>query len=316
MLKHAKQAELRESMRALKQMYLSRQYTQCVQYAEQLLKEVDEETHPVHLAYLNFYAALSHDTLARQSTLKNRFKELNAAEKHYMAAIEALSPPSACSSPPSSDDEPPSTPDSATLPDERIWQRQSYNFNNTLSVYSTNTYRTSMSSITSYVWELEQDPDSVLNHYSFPTPPPKERDLRRDSRRDSRGDLGAIYKRYSRHMKTEGHLSASVRNSQALPKPAPRQPARLPPSTPSFIVMVKGHLASVRGLKDNTVIRGVRFANDSPTPSPKTTNFRFRDSASVDRETLWQRRKKVPVRKRFDAESCQQLCRDALAEIS
>lgn len=269
---------------------------------------------------MNFYAALSHDTLARQATLKNRYKELNAAEKHYMAAIEVLSPPSACSSPPSSDDEQPLTPDSATLPDEKIWKRRSFNIN-TMSMYSTNTYRTSMSSITSYAWELEQDPDSALSNFSFPTPPPpKERDLRRDSKRDSCGDLGAIYKRYSRHMKSEGHLSAITRSSQVLlPKPAPPPPApRLPPSTPSFIVMVEGHLASIRSLKENTAVsRGVRFASDSPSLSPKTANFRFRDSGCVDRETLWQRRKKVPVRaKRFDAESIQQLCRDALAEVA
>ncbi|RMZ66635.1 atp synthase gamma subunit [Pyrenophora seminiperda CCB06] len=285
-----------------------------MRYGEQLLKEADDKTHPVHLAYLNFYTALSHDTLARQATLKNRCKELNAAEKHYMAAIEVLTPSSACSSPPSSDDEQPLTPDSATLPDEAIWQRHSYNLN-TMSIYSTNTYRTSMSSITSYAWELEQDPDSALNDYSFPTPPPKERDLRRDSRRDSRGDLGAIYKHYSRHMKSEGYLSSSPRTSKPLPKPAPL-PVRLPPSTSSFILMVKGHLTSVRGLKENTAVHGVRFALDSPTQSPKAANFRFRDSGSMDRETLWQRRKKVFVRaKRFDAESIQQLCKDALAEI-
>ena len=43
MLTHAKQVELRESMRALKQLYLNRQYTQCVQYGEQPLKESDNE---------------------------------------------------------------------------------------------------------------------------------------------------------------------------------------------------------------------------------------------------------------------------------
>lgn len=48
------------------------------------------QTHPLHLAHLNFYTALSHDTLAREATLKNRWKELNLAEVHYSAAILAL----------------------------------------------------------------------------------------------------------------------------------------------------------------------------------------------------------------------------------
>ena len=50
------------------------------------------QTHPLHLAHLNFYTALSHDTLAREATLKNRWKELSLAEHHYNAAIHAFSP--------------------------------------------------------------------------------------------------------------------------------------------------------------------------------------------------------------------------------
>jgi len=42
-------------MRALKQLYLSRQYTQCVQYGEQLLKEADDEVRKHACAFISMF---------------------------------------------------------------------------------------------------------------------------------------------------------------------------------------------------------------------------------------------------------------------
>ncbi|KAH7408343.1 hypothetical protein DE146DRAFT_371406 [Phaeosphaeria sp. MPI-PUGE-AT-0046c] len=92
MLIQARWDEMRQKMQVVKDAYISRHYSQCAKYGERLLAQVQGEIHPIHLAYLNFYTALSHDTLAREATLKNRYKELSLAEKHYMAAIAALTP--------------------------------------------------------------------------------------------------------------------------------------------------------------------------------------------------------------------------------
>ncbi|KAF2626911.1 hypothetical protein BU25DRAFT_369381 [Macroventuria anomochaeta] len=87
----ARYRELKEKMAALKSLYASRHYSQCAKFGELLLSEIHDQTHPLHLAHLNFYTALSHDTLAREATLKNRWKELSLAELHYNTAILALS---------------------------------------------------------------------------------------------------------------------------------------------------------------------------------------------------------------------------------
>ncbi|KAF1360467.1 hypothetical protein EJ07DRAFT_115346 [Lizonia empirigonia] len=91
MVNEARHYELKERMTALKSLYASRYYSQCAKFGELLLSEIHDQTHPLHLAHLNFYTALSHDTLAREATLKNRWKGLSLAELHYNAALLALS---------------------------------------------------------------------------------------------------------------------------------------------------------------------------------------------------------------------------------
>src|SRR5690242_369816 len=106
-MNEARYRELREKMAALKSLYASRHYSQCAKFGELLLSEIHDQvnpinttnhaylntrqTHPLHLAHLNFYTALSHDTLAREATLRNRWKELSLAELHYNTAMLALS---------------------------------------------------------------------------------------------------------------------------------------------------------------------------------------------------------------------------------
>ncbi|OAL07318.1 hypothetical protein IQ06DRAFT_198010, partial [Phaeosphaeriaceae sp. SRC1lsM3a] len=124
MLIQARWDEMRQKMQVVKNAYISRHYTQCAKYGERLLAEVQGEIHPIHLAYLNFYTALSHDTLAREATLKNRYKELNLAEKHYMAAIAALTPSSSSlrSYGTTTQDHSPSSSTSSTTSSEVIWK--------------------------------------------------------------------------------------------------------------------------------------------------------------------------------------------------
>ena len=245
--------------------------------------------------------ALSHDTLAREATLKNRYKELNAAEKYYSETIVALTPPSPSSTAPTIDGEQPMTPDSATIPDEQAWSRR---LSRTRSFDSTSSYRSSTSSTDSYAFDLEQDPDLALRNFRFPSPPGKVAD----------SSTPAESKTLSQYFKNDSVLSP-LSTEQVRSKPV----ARLPNGAPAFVRMVEGHLASVRTLKETTGVRGVRFA--FPTPSPSPTKSWFRDSKSSplseeeERENLREKRRKVTFRPRFDPESVRKLCNDALAEL-
>lgn len=299
---HASVNVLKEKMRALKNLYVSRHYTQCANYGERLLREIDDRIHPIHSAYLNFYVALSHDTLAREATLKNRYKELKVAEKYYNETIVALTPSSPSSTTPTADDEQPLTPDSATIPDEQAWCRRSFR---TRSFDSTSSYRSSTSSTDSYAFDLEQDPDLVLRNFRFPSPPGKDVDW--NSSADSRP--------LSRHIKNDSMLSP-LSTEQVRPKPE----LQLPEGTPAFVRMVEGHLTSVRTLKETTGVRGVRFAFPSPSPSPTKSQFKDPRSSCIltdeEREKLQQKRRNMTWRPRFDPESVRKLCNDALAELS
>ncbi|KAF1949421.1 hypothetical protein CC80DRAFT_484328 [Byssothecium circinans] len=78
----------------IKELFQTRHYIQCVALCERILirnhAQASTAIHPVHLAYIHFYLASSHDTMAREATLRHRCSELNLAEKHYHAALTAL----------------------------------------------------------------------------------------------------------------------------------------------------------------------------------------------------------------------------------
>ncbi|KAI4953856.1 hypothetical protein J4E91_002704 [Alternaria rosae] len=302
MLAQAGTYMLKAKMQALKDLYASRHYAQCASYGERLLGDINDKIHPIHSAYLNFYIALSHDTLAREATLKNRYKELNAAEKYYNETIVALTPPSPSSTAPTVDDDQPLTPDSATIPDEQTWFRRS---SRVRSFDSTSSYRSSTSSTDSYAFDLEVDPDLALRNFRFPSPPGKN--VEWDSCADSRP--------LSRHMKNDSILSP-LSTEHVRSKPG----VQLPNGTPAFVRMVEGHLTSVRTLKETTGVRGVRFAFPTPSPSPTKTQFKDPRSSWMltdeEREKLQQKRKNMTWRPRFNPESVQKLCSDALAELS
>ena len=257
--------------------------------------------HPIHLAYLNFYTALSHDTLAREATLKNRYKELVAAEDYYRAAMTALSLPLSTCSTPTVDDELPSTPESSTFPAEQVWLGRLKTKSSNLSA----SCRTSSSSMMSDAFGLEQDIDLGLRGFCFPSPP------RMDTPTDT--ETGAELE--SRHLEDAGMLSPLSRH----PVP-PKSVAevQLPPGTSSFVEMLQNHLASVSALKESTSVHGVKFSFSTPSGSPTKSQFRSAragDLSYEQREDLRQRRKRLAWRPRFDPASIRKLCDEALAEL-
>ncbi|KAF1946335.1 hypothetical protein EJ02DRAFT_500158 [Clathrospora elynae] len=300
--------EFKEKMRVVKALYTSRHYTQCAKFGARVLSEVDDETHPIHTAYLNFYTALSHDTLAREATLKNRYAELSAAEKHYGDAIGALTSPSIAIS----NDEQLSSPASATSNDERRWNRRS---SNTWSFDSTTTHRSSTSSATSYSQDEDVGLGLTLKDYAFPTPPA----------RDLGGNLTVIAKHQSTHYYDDtsvlSPLPISTFPATLLPCTPQNVNIRFPPDTAAFVSMLDGHLASVREMRGMTSVGGgARFTFSTPKTSPVKASFRESRKSQVcggegEVDGVRQKRKLLQSRPRFDPEAVRKLCRDALAEL-
>ncbi|KAH8725290.1 hypothetical protein GQ44DRAFT_759664 [Phaeosphaeriaceae sp. PMI808] len=293
MLVQARWDEMREKMQVVKNAYTSRHYTQCAKYGEQLLAEMRGEIHPIHLAHLNFYTALSHDTLAREATLKNRYKELILAEKHYLAAIAALTPGSI-----PSDNQRPSSPASTTS-ESYIWK-----FRRPSNAGSFDSTTSSASSATSY---SDTDFDMI--------PRPRANSPSPNSPR--------VLKLIQRFNSTPTPPS---------PSPPPYSPQRTPsispsrPTTPqehrfavdiaAFVHMVRNHLANVQAFKRKTSIPSVRFSFPSPPPSASALRGSEMRGEGDAMERVRRERKARTFRKRFDPESVQRLCNEALAELT
>ncbi|CAO2657049.1 Nn.00g058520.m01.CDS01 [Neocucurbitaria sp. VM-36] len=282
---------MKERMRVSKSLYQSRHYTQCAKFNERLLSEVHDEIHPLHLAYLNFYTALSHDTLAREATLKNRYKELSLAEKHYSAAISVLK----SSSLQKPEDEQLSSPVSTTFNEDQIWRRRSSNagsFDSTASAAS---------SATSYSPEI---------HDFIPELTPKRlaRSQVPKSFQELRSDITTFPKLLKRNNGNDAPLLA---------RPQTPQEYQFAADTSAFVRMLEAHLASVKLLKEKTGVPAVRFTFPSPPTSPtlsKPRNSHLFDEESA--EIVRQRRRTVRFRPRFDPTSVRLLCSEALAELS
>jgi hypothetical protein len=143
-------------MQVVKNAYVSRHYTQCAKFGERLLAEVQGEVskarlehymvdinvslqiHPIHLSYLNFYTALSHDTLAREAPLEYSDRGLAS---------------------------PASSTSSQSSEGNVIWK-----FRRAGSVDSTASFASSTTSVTSSRADLDYTHRS-MGSYSFPSPP-------------------------------------------------------------------------------------------------------------------------------------------------
>lgn len=249
-----------------------------------------DQTHPLHLAHLNFYTALSHDTLARGATFKNRWKELSLAEVHYNAAIAALSPlqsPAQC--------DPWSPISSTTSPPSPFPRRRS-------SVSSDKSAASSATSLgdDSYQVCAKPTPDSSLRH----------------ARNDSAVQAHC------------GSQSFQRKPLATAPRPQTPQQFYFTGNISSFLRMLESHLADIRDLKRRSSVPTVRFDVPSPRPSPtkaKAPGSRERGSSrptvlgNEDEDAAMQarreRRKNVVFRPRFDPQSTEKLCNEALAEL-
>lgn len=258
--------------------------------------------HPVHLAYLNFYTALSHDTLAREATIKNRHYELVAAEEYYRAAITALASSSSTCSTPTLDDEHPSTPESATFPEENVWLDRLRTKSPNLST----SCRTSTSSTMSDPFGLEKDVHFDLKGFSFPSPPLTSTPT----------FLEVTSNPQSSHIDNSSMLSPlsthPIRSERAAK-------VNFPPGTSTFVGMLQGHLTSVLTLKESTGgINDSKFTFPSPSASPTKSQYKFPRTSDLpqhQKENLRMRRKQMAWRPRFDPGSIRKLCDEALAEL-
>jgi len=245
------------------------------------------QTHPLHLAHLNFYTALSHDTLAREATLKNRWKELSLAEHHYNAAIVALSPlqsPAHC--------DPWSPNSSTTSPPSPYSRRRS----------SISSDRSAASSVTS----LGEEPS-----YQDAVNPPKS--ALKHARNDS-------------VVQTHSTSKASEGNTASAQRPQTPQQFYFTANISSFVRMLEAHQADVRDQKEKSGVPTVRFNMPSPRPSPtkaKAPGSRERNSRGFEEEeeedeivkARRESRRNVVFRPRFDPRNTQKLCNGALAEL-
>jgi hypothetical protein len=210
---------------------------------------VSLQIHPIHLSYLNFYTALSHDTLAREATLKNRYKELTLAEKHYMAAIAALTPLEYSDRGLAS---PASSTSSQSSEGNVIWK-----FRRAGSVDSTASFASSTTSVTSSRADLDYTHRS-MGSYSFPSPP--------------------------QHLHTHSRKRSIIIPS----RPQTPEEYQFAADTAAFVRMVRSHLSDVRLLKQGTNAPQVRFRFSSEMSSPvkSRVNSSVFDGEEVRRERM------------------------------
>ncbi|GAB7344617.1 hypothetical protein MBLNU457_3105t1 [Dothideomycetes sp. NU457] len=76
-----------------KALFLARQYRQCIAACEKQLSSLGQSNDPLILAFLDFYAASSHDSIAvlMHDFSSSRLSRIESAETHYLRAIHAVS---------------------------------------------------------------------------------------------------------------------------------------------------------------------------------------------------------------------------------
>ncbi|KAG9204185.1 hypothetical protein G6514_001824 [Epicoccum nigrum] len=286
----ARYRELKEKMAAVNSLYASRHYSQCAKLGELLLSETHDQTHPLHLAHLNFYSALSHDTLAREASLRNRWRELSLADQHYTAAIHALSP--LLSSFPSQQEAPWSPALSVSSPYMESSQRRS----------SISSHTSAASSATS----IDED-----DYMDFPLPPKPAH--------HTHGSVKNPTHSQSRTMET---ATAPLQLRSSTPRPVTPQQFYFTANIAAFARLLEAHRADVRAQKERAGAPSVRFASlEEPLrTSPELVKTRWsrdggRGGEEGEAERRRERRKNVVFRPRFDPEGVRRLCGEAMAEL-
>lgn len=238
---------------------------------------------------------MSHDTMAREATIKHRSSELDLAEQHYLAAIAALTPPE----PQKLDDIPECSPTSTTSEDEHSRVRR------VSDAASLNSEQSVASSATSFADEEHDasdcEPTPKRSNYFKASPP-------------------------SRHILDDFSMSPKVTKRRpppiitSAPRSAHAQPKQqqLSADLSAFVSMVQMHLASVRELKETSTLPSTRFSFSRSRSSTMSSRPASRNSSNLDESEMsrlrWTR-KSINFRPRFDPASVRQLCNEALSEL-
>jgi hypothetical protein len=234
--------------------------------------------------------------MAREATLKNRSSELNLAETHYMAALEALTIPGS---------KKPKLDDISELqsPTSSISEDEPSSIVRRPSSLSLSSQHSRASSETSYAddedffadWEIQTSKDSQQYRHSSS-----------GSAQDDYVETPKIGKRRPSPIITRP-TSQSIHAEQ------------FSADVYAFVTMVEVHLASVRVLKEAATTPTHRYSYSRPLSSIIPSTRVGRDSVlygdAAGMESLRQNRKSVTVRPRFDASSIQALCQAALSEL-
>ncbi|KAF2118396.1 hypothetical protein BDV96DRAFT_597226 [Lophiotrema nucula] len=271
----------------VKQLFRSRHYVQCATLCERYLTQ-SYEVHPIHKAYLNFYLALSHDTLAREAGMRNRHKELDLAEKHYLEAIAALSPPKQLG-----DIEEYPSPTSSHS-DEDFQQRHSSDTASIHSQHSTTTNATS-------VGDENQDEASDCE----PTPKRSSYFVRSPPSRNFVDDVTMtpkLSKRRPSPIKTSRSTTTPVQD-------------HFYSGLSSFAEMIQSHLAGVRELKEASTYRYSFSRSRGSSLNSRPASREYTHDTDDDMNKVRWSRQSLSFRPRFDPRSIRQLCNEALAEL-
>lgn len=253
------------------------------------------QTHPLHLTHLNFYTALSHDTLAREASLRNRWRELNLAERHYTAAMHALSP---LLSP-------------STLQHEALWSPAS----SVSSPYTESSQRrssiSSHASVASSATSIDED-----DYMDFPLPPKAAHHTHSPANNHTRSQFCT---------RTEtATAKAPLKIRASTPRPVTPQQFYFTANVAAFARLLEAHRADVRAQKEKAGVPVVRFASlEEPlNTSPELVKTRWSrdggrevEEGEAAAERRRERRRNVVFRPRFDPEGTKRLCGEAMAEL-
>ncbi|KAJ4288165.1 hypothetical protein N0V90_012182 [Kalmusia sp. IMI 367209] len=261
----------------IKQLFQSRRYIQCASVCERYLIRGYDEIHPVHRAYLHFYFALVHDTMARETTLKHRSSGLDLAEQHYRAAIDILTP----SEPYNLDDIlSPSSPKSEEDQVTSFRRMSNHSYQSTASSTS------SLDDVEERAWNVFKSPQNIVHRPVMS----HQSSFRPEKRRPA--PIMTINAARAYH---EEQFSADLF---------------------SFLAMIHSHLHEVQQLKSaSPAVRFSFVRSRSSTTSSRPVSRDSSNSSNSDMEQLRWARKSVSFRPRFDPASIQNLCNEVLAEL-
>lgn len=319
--------EMKAKITEIKHLFQTRHYTQCAVKCERLLTRtnIDEvcfpcilsatvptwttsniapvsheltnilQIHPVHQACLNFYFALSHDTMAREASMKNRSSELDLAETYYIAALKNLTSPGSRKSPEEVQEF--QSPTSSTSEDKpnSIGKRP--------SSASLKSQHSRASSETSYAEDDDFFADWELQ------PSKKSEQFRHSSSQAAQDDYNST------------SVLAKRRPSPIIIRPAsqPIHTEQFLANVYAFATMVELHLASVRELKEAATTPTYRYSfsrlRSSTIPSRPVSRYSILQGDAAGLESLRQSRRSMAFRPRFDPLGVQELCQEALSEL-